>query len=85
MSERSRGRIRWFSHQRRYARIQRGSGLPDIFVQIEDLQDVEGIHGLEDGEFFEFSVEQTPAGPIASNIVLPPSIDEFVDSFSLWR
>jgi CspA family cold shock protein len=70
MSKRLRGRIKWFSHQKRYGRIQRGQGLPDIFVQIENLQDVEVVHGLEDGEFVEFSVEQTPTGPIASNIVL---------------
>jgi len=70
MSERLRGYIRWFSHQKRYGRIQRGHGLPDIFVQIEDLKDVEGVHGLEDGGFVEFSVEQTPAGLTASNIVL---------------
>ena len=70
MSERLRGYIRWFSHQKRYGRIQLGSGYPDIFVQIEDLKDIEGVHRLEDGELVEFSIEQTPAGPIASNIVM---------------
>ena len=70
MSERLRGYIRWFSHQKRYGRIQLGSGHPDIFVQIEDLKDIEGVHRLEDGELVEFSIEQTPAGPIASNIVM---------------
>lgn len=73
MAERLRGRIRWFSHQKQYGRIQCGQGLPDIFVQIGDFQDIEGVHELEDGGFVEFSVEQTPAGPTASNIVLLPS------------
>jgi CspA family cold shock protein len=70
MSERLRGYIRWFSHQKRYGRIQLGSGRPDIFVQIEDLKDIEGVRRLEDGELVEFSIEQTPAGPIALNIVM---------------
>jgi cold shock CspA family protein len=38
-------------------------------VQIDDFQDSEGVHGLEDGESVEFNVEQTPTGPIASDIV----------------
>jgi cold shock CspA family protein len=73
VAERLRGRIRWFSHQKRYGRIQRRPGLPDIFVQIGDFQDAESVHESEDGGFAEFSVEQTLAGPIASNIVLLPS------------
>ena len=73
MAERLRGRIKWFSHQKRYGRIQRGHGLPDIFVQIGDFQDIEGVHELEDGECVEFSVEKTPVGPIASNVVVLPS------------
>jgi CspA family cold shock protein len=70
MSERLRGYIRWFSHQKRYGRIQLGSGHPDIFVQIEDLQDIEDVRELEEGELVEFSIEQTPAGPIALHIVM---------------
>lgn len=70
MSKRLRGRLWWFSHQRKYGRIRCGQGLPDIFV---DLQSAEGIRELESGKLVEFSVEQTPAGPIASNIVLLPS------------
>ena len=70
MSKRSRGYIRWFSHQKRYGRIQLGSGHPDIFVKIEGWQDIEGVRKLKDGELVEFSIEQTPAGPIALNIVL---------------
>jgi CspA family cold shock protein len=73
MSERLRGCIRWFSHQKRYGRIQLGSGRPDIFVQIKDLKDIEGVRELEEGELVEFSIEQTPAGPIALNIVTLPS------------
>lgn len=73
MSERLRGRIRWFSHQKRYARIQRGHGLLDIFVRVKDLRDAEDVHELEDGGLVEFSVEQTSVGLIASDIVLLPS------------
>jgi cold shock CspA family protein len=69
MPEWLRGHIRWFSHQKRYGRIVRGPGLSDVFVQIEDLTDIEGIHELEDGTLVEFSVEQSSAGPIAANIV----------------
>jgi cold shock CspA family protein len=70
MPERLRGHIRWFSHQKRYGRIQRGPGLSDVFVQIEDLTDIEGLHKLEDGALVEFSIEQTLAGPKAANIVV---------------
>jgi cold shock protein len=73
MSERLRGHIRWFSHQKRYGRIQRGSGHPDIFVQIGDFQEAEDIQELEDEELVEFDIEQTPSGPIASDVArLPP-------------
>jgi cold shock CspA family protein len=71
--EQLRGRIKWFSHQKQYGRIQCGRGLPDIFVQIGDFQDAEGARDLEDGEFVEFGLEQTPAGPVVSNIVSMPS------------
>ena len=69
MSERLRGHIRWFSHQKRYGRIERGPGLSDVFVQIEDLTDIEGIHELEDGVLVEFTIDRTSAGPMAVNIV----------------
>jgi cold shock CspA family protein len=69
MPERLRGHIRWFSHQKRYGRIERGPGLSDVFVQIEDMTDTEGIHELEDGALVEFSIEQTSTGPMAANIV----------------
>lgn len=70
MPERLRGHIRWFSHQKRYGRIERGPGLSDVFVQIEDMTDTEGIHELEDGALVEFGIEQTSTGPVAASIVL---------------
>jgi cold shock CspA family protein len=70
MPERLRGHIKWFSHQKRYGCIERGPGLADVFLQAEDLPDIEGIHELEDGTLVEFSVEHTPAGPMAANIVM---------------
>ena len=72
MPKRLRGHLWWFSSQKRYGRIRCGQGLPDIFVQTGDMQNVEGIRELETGRLVEFSVEQTPTGPVASNIVLLP-------------
>ena len=33
VTERVRGDIKWFNHQKRYGFIRRGDGLPDVFVQ----------------------------------------------------
>jgi cold shock CspA family protein len=68
MSERLRGHIRWFSHQKRYGRIELGPGLSDAFLRTEDLAGIE-IHELEDGAPVEFSIEHTSAGPVAANII----------------
>ena len=70
MPGRLRGHIRWFSHQKRHGRIQRGPGFSDVFLRFSGLQDIEEILELEDGALVGFSIEQTSTGPMAVNIVL---------------
>jgi CspA family cold shock protein len=68
MSERIIGTVKWFNGSKGYGFIeQQGGG--DVFVHYSAIQG-DGFRNLEEGQQVEFTVEQGPKGPQASNVIL---------------
>lgn len=67
MSERVLGTVKWFNNAKGYGFIQPQEG-PDVFVHFSAIQG-DGYRSLEEGEQVEFTIEQSPKGPQASNVV----------------
>jgi cold shock protein len=67
MSERITGTVKWFNTTKGYGFITREDG-PDVFVHYSAIQ-LDGFRNLEEGDRVEFSVEESPKGPQASNVV----------------
>ncbi|MBC7243634.1 MAG: cold-shock protein [Anaerolineae bacterium] len=67
MSERIIGTVKWFNSTKGYGFIERPNG-PDVFVHYSAIQS-EGFRDLAAGEKVEFSIEDSPKGPHAVNVV----------------
>ncbi len=70
-NDRHSGVVKWFSAVKGYGFIQpdqEGLFHKDIFVHFSAIQD-EGFRTLEEGQPVEFSVEDSPKGPQAVNVV----------------
>jgi CspA family cold shock protein len=68
--ERVKGHIKWFNRQKRYGFIRRDEGLQDVFVHLNEFRSRVDAHWLRDGDPVEFSIEQTPKGPSAVDVVV---------------
>ena len=67
MSERITGTVKWFNTSKGYGFITRENG-PDVFVHYSAIES-EGFRNLAEGDRVEFTVEQGPKGPQASQVV----------------
>lgn len=67
MAERVTGIVKWFNASKGYGFIAREDG-KDVFVHFSAIQG-EGYRSLNEGERVEFSVENSPKGPQAVNVV----------------
>jgi CspA family cold shock protein len=67
MSERIQGTVKWFNAGKGYGFIARDDG-EDIFVHYSALQS-DGYRTLNEGQRVEFSIERSPKGLKASNVV----------------
>ena len=68
MSERETGVVKWFNGSKGFGFISRESG-GDVFVHFSAIQS-QGFRTLEEGQRVEFTVEQSPKGPQATNVVI---------------
>lgn len=68
MSERIIGTVKWFNSGKGYGFLSREDG-EDVFVHYSAIE-AEGFRKLEEGQRVEFSVEDTPKGPQATNVIL---------------
>lgn len=68
MTERETGTVKWFSNAKGYGFISRDSG-EDVFVHYSAISGDTGFRTLEEGQRVEFSVEQGPKGPRATQVV----------------
>jgi len=67
MSERVRGIVKWFNATKGYGFIARDDG-EDVFVHFSALQ-TEGYRSLDEGQRVEFSIESSPRGLQARDVV----------------
>ena len=67
MNDRIVGTVKWFNRTKGYGFIAREGG-DDVFVHYSDIQ-ADGFRNLEEGDRVEFSVESSPKGPHAVNVV----------------
>lgn len=67
MSDREIGTVKWFNASKGYGFISR-EGADDVFVHHSAIQG-EGFKTLDEGQRVEFSVEQSPKGLQAVNVV----------------
>ncbi len=67
MSDRIQGTVKWFNATKGYGFIAR-EGDADVFVHHSSIQS-EGYRTLEEGQQVEFTVENGPKGPQATNVV----------------
>ncbi len=68
MSERITGIVKWFNRTKGYGFISREGG-KDVFVHYTAIQGG-GFRNLEEGQQVEFSVEESPKGPQAVDVVV---------------
>lgn len=67
MSDRIKGTVKWFNDQKGFGFIAPESGSKDVFVHQSAIT-AEGFRSLSEGDRVEFSVEQGPKGPSATNV-----------------
>jgi cold shock protein len=70
MTKRIKGNIKWFSQEKRYGFVQRGDGLPDVFVHMNGFRSRTDAYWAKNGDTVEFEVEQTPRGPKSLDVVI---------------
>jgi len=68
VDERIVGTVKWFSSVKGYGFITRESG-DDVFVHYSAIQ-ADGFRKLEEGQRVEFSVEESPKGPQAVDVIV---------------
>lgn len=68
MAERMQGTVKWFNGTKGYGFIARQDGGADVFVHYSAITG-NGFRNLEEGQKVEFTVEQGPKGPQATNVV----------------
>jgi CspA family cold shock protein len=67
VAERIQGTVKWFNRSKGYGFIQRAGG-DDVFVHYSSIQG-EGFRNLEEGDRVEFTIESSPKGPQAADVV----------------
>jgi cold shock protein len=67
MSERVKGKVKWFNAGKGYGFIERADGESDIFVHYSALQG-DGFRTLEEGDSVEFSIAKTDKGLQAEDV-----------------
>lgn len=67
MPERVTGTVKWFSRQKGYGFIELEDG-EDVFVHFSAIRGT-GFRNLYEGERVEFTIEDSPKGPQAADVV----------------
>lgn len=67
MADRIQGTVKWFNATKGFGFISRQDG-PDVFVHYSAIR-ATGYRSLEEGQRVEFTLEQGPKGPQASDVI----------------
>jgi CspA family cold shock protein len=67
-SERITGTVKWFNATKGFGFIAPDDGSKDVFCHHSAIQ-MEGYASLNENDRVEFSIEQTPKGPAAAQVV----------------
>jgi CspA family cold shock protein len=68
MSERTTGVVKWFNATKGYGFIAPDEGGKDVFVHHSAIQ-MEGYATLDENDRVEFTIEESPKGPQAANVI----------------
>lgn len=68
MSNKMTGLVKWFNSEKGFGFIAPADGSKDIFVHFSAIQGTD-YRSLSEGQHVEFTVEQSPRGPAAANVV----------------
>lgn len=67
MSNREKGTVKWFNDSKGFGFIAPESGAKDVFVHQSAIVS-DGFRSLSENDRVEFSVEDGPKGPSATNV-----------------
>ena len=68
MSEKVRGKVKWFNEDKGYGFIACDDGRDDVFLHFSALEQT-GFKTIAEDTAVEFYIEQGPKGPKAANVV----------------
>jgi CspA family cold shock protein len=68
MTDRITGTVKWFNATKGYGFIAPDGGQEDVFVHYSAIQSDSSYRTLNEGDRVEFSIEQSPKGPQATNV-----------------
>ncbi|HEC23213.1 MAG TPA: cold shock domain-containing protein [Chloroflexi bacterium] len=69
MSERVTGVVKWFNGTKGYGFIAPDDGSKDVFVHYSAIASESSYRNLDEGDRVEFTIEDSPKGPQAVNVV----------------
>lgn len=62
------GQVKWFNESKGFGFIEQGDGGKDVFVHFSAIQG-DGFKTLAEGQKVEYTIEDSPRGPAAANVV----------------
>ena len=68
MSDSVTGVVKWFNQEKGFGFVTPTDGGKDVFVHFRSIVS-DGYKSLDEGQQVQFTVEQGPKGPQASNVV----------------
>jgi CspA family cold shock protein len=90
MADRVTGTVKWFSRAKGYGFIEPDGGDKDVFVHYSAIAG-EGYRNLSEGQRVEFTIEDTPKGPQAAEVIdldgssdQPEESDESFQSYTTF-